>query len=61
MKTEKCCFGFFYQGDEVGESEREENINGVLLLLNRSQLLVVAFLFEKVVDQTLLLVPAQTP
>lgn len=52
---------FFYQGDEIGESEREENIDSVLLLLNRSQLLVVALLFEKVVDQTLLLVPAPTP
>lgn len=47
-----------YQRDEVGKCEGEVNVDSILLPLNGTQLFVVASLFEQVVDQTLLLVPA---
>lgn len=50
-----------HQRDEVGEREREVNIDDVLVLLDRPQLFDVSLFFKQVVDETFLLVPAPAP
>lgn len=49
-----------HQRNEVGQCERQPDVDGVLVSLNRTQLLVVSPFFEQVVDETLLLISAPT-
>lgn len=49
-----------HQRNEVGQCERQLDVDGILMSLNRTQLLVVSPFFEQVVDETLLLIPAPT-
>lgn len=49
-----------HQRNEVGQRERQPDVDGILMSLNRTQLLVVSPFFEQVVDETLLLISAPT-